>query len=263
MKLEVLLSVMNYKLKDLNKHNITSDCTVINQCNKNGYKKYQNFKIYSYNERGAANSRNRGLEHVTNDIILLSDDDMVYEDNYKETVLNAFKSNPKADMIIFNVYSPNRPKRMIKKNRRLHIYNSLHYATCNIAFKRNSVGNIRFNNLFGPNGYYKNAGGDDTLFIVSFLNNKLKVYSNTQYIGTVYHEKSTWHKEHDKDFFFDKGALYTAINKHFRLLLILQFLIRHKELLDMMSFGKAFKYMMAGSNDYLKTIKQMEGVNNE
>ena len=262
MKLEVLLSVMNCNLKDLSKHNITSDCVVINQCDKKDYKKYKNFKIYSYNERGAANSRNRGLEHIKDDIILLSDDDMVYDDNYKEIVLNAFKENSNADMIIFNVHSPNRTKRNIKKNRRLHLFNSLHYATCNIAFKRSSLGNIRFNNLFGPNGYYKHAGGDDTLFIVSFLNNRLKVYSNNNYIGTVYHERSTWHKEYDENFFFDKGALYTAINKHIRLFLIIQFLIRHNELLNKLSFNQALKCMIKGSNDYLKLIAK-GGVTNE
>ena len=36
MKLEVLLSVMNLDIKDLDKMNITSKCTVINQCGKKG-----------------------------------------------------------------------------------------------------------------------------------------------------------------------------------------------------------------------------------
>ena len=30
----------------------------------------------------------------------------------------------------------------------MHIYNSLHFATCNIAFKRKSIGNIKFDPMF-------------------------------------------------------------------------------------------------------------------
>ena len=151
MKLQVIVSIMNLKKEDLDKMNITSDCIVINQCDKNDIEKYKNFNIYSYNEKGAANSRNRGLEHITEDIILLCDDDVIYNSDYEKNVIEEFENNPKADMIIFNMYSPNRKKRVIKKQKRLHMYNSLHYATCNIAFKRASIAGIKFNPMFGPN----------------------------------------------------------------------------------------------------------------
>lgn len=263
MKLEVLLSVMNLNKKELDKMNITSKCTVINQCGQNKKEKYKNYIIYSYDELGAANSRNRGLEHITEDIILLCDDDMIYEKEYKKIVLNEFKNNPRADMIIFNVYSPNRKKRRIKKSKRLHLYNSLHYATCNIAFRRKSLNGIKFNNMFGPNGTYGKAGGDDTLFIVSFLKNKLKIYSSKKNIGTVYHNKSTWFKEYNNSFFFDKGALFTAIFPNLRYALILQYLIRHKNITKNIGFFKAYKLMLEGSKNYIDRCKKMGGDKNE
>lgn len=151
MKLEVLLSVMNLEKKELDQKNITSKCTVINQCGKNAFEKYKNFNIYSYNELGAANSRNRGLEHITEDLIILCDDDVIYNSDYEKNIIEEFENNHKADVIIFNMYSPNRRKRVIKKRKRLHLYNSLHYATCNIAFKRRSIDGIKFNPMFGPN----------------------------------------------------------------------------------------------------------------
>ena len=147
MNLEVLLSIMNLKKEDLDKKNITSKCTVINQCGKENFEKYKNFNIYSY----AANSRNRGLEHITEDIIMLCDDDVIYNKDYEKLILEEYKNNPKADIIIFNMYSPNRKKRTIKKRKRLHIYNILHYATCNISFRRESVKGIKFDSTFGPN----------------------------------------------------------------------------------------------------------------
>ncbi len=110
MNLEVMLSVLNLQKENLDKMNITSRCTVINQCGKEGFEEYKNFKIYSYNELGTANSRNRGLERITEDIILLCDDVVVYNNDYEKNIIEEFHSNPKADIIIFNVNNPYRKK---------------------------------------------------------------------------------------------------------------------------------------------------------
>ena len=87
MNVEVLLSVMNLNKSDLDKMNITGKCTVINQCGKSGEEQYKNFHIFSYDEKGASRSRNRGLEHVTEDIILLCDDDIIYDEYYTNSVI--------------------------------------------------------------------------------------------------------------------------------------------------------------------------------
>lgn len=251
MKLEVLLSVMNLDTKDLDKMNITSKCTVIDQCGKNNYQKYKNFDIYSYDEIGSANSRNRGLEHVTEDIILLCDDDVVYNKNYEKMVLEEFKNHKNADMIIFNVTNIYRNKKINRKFKRLHLYNSLSYAAYNVAFKKNSRGNIKMNTMFGPGAFYK-SGGDDTLFIVDFLKNNLKIYSSNKNIGKIANDESTWFKGYNDKYFFDKGALFTAINKNIRHILMLQYLIRHKNVLTNYSLKEAYKIMLNGSKDYIE-----------
>ena len=169
MDLQVLLSVMNLKKEDLNKMNITSKCVVINQCDESGYERYNNFDIYSSTERGAANSRNMGIEHITEDIILLCDDDVVYDDGYEQKVIGEFEKNNDADFIVFNLNSPNRALKQNTKNKRLHFYNILKYASPRIAFRKDSIerNKINFNNLFGPGAKY--TSGEDTLFLVSAL----------------------------------------------------------------------------------------------
>ena len=255
MKLEVLLSVMDLNKKDLDKMNITSKCTVINQCGKNKKEQYKNFNIYSYDEIGTSNSRNKGLEHITEDIILLCDDDIIYNKDYEKKVLEEFKKNLKADVIIFNFKSPNRKKRIIRKRKRLHIYNSLNYATYNIAFRKKSILNnkIKFNTMFGPGAKFNN--GSDTIFIRDIFKHGLKVFSSPECLGTAYNKKSTWFKGHNEKFFFNKGALFTAINPKFKYTLLLQYLIRHKEVLTHMSFIKAYKLMIKGSKEYLRINK--------
>ncbi|MBR3324851.1 MAG: glycosyltransferase family 2 protein [Clostridia bacterium] len=255
MKLEVLLSVMNLRKENLDKMHITSKCTVIDQCGKKYEEKYNSFNIFGYNEIGLSNSRNRGLEHSTEEILILCDDDVVYNEDYEKNIVNEFISNPKADVIYFNVNSPYRKYRIIKKRKRLHIYNSLNYASCNIAFRRKSIENknIKFNNMFGPNAKWEN--GSDTIFIRDVLKNKLKIYSCPINLGTVYHRESTWFKGYDERYFFNKGALFTAISKRFRHLLLIQYLLRHREVFKDFGFNNAYKAMIKGSNDYLKDKK--------
>ena len=253
MQLEVLLSVMNLNKKDLDKMNITSKCTVINQCDKESFENYKNFDIYSYKEIGVSNSRNRGLEHISEDIIILCDNDVIYNDDYEKLIIDEFKNNKDADVIIFNFNVLNRMKRINKKRKKLHIYNSLNYATYNIAFRRNKLGNIRFNTLFGPGAKYNN--GSDTMFIVDLFKNKLKVYSSPIFIGTTHNNNSTWFKGYIEKYFFNKGALFTAINRRLRHILCLQYLIRHKDVLTNYKFFEAYKIMMKGSKDYLNFIK--------
>ena len=253
MKLEVLLSVMNVKKEDLDKMNITTKCTVINQCGKNKFEKYKNFNIYSYNEIGVANSRNRALEHATEDILLLCDDDVIYDKSYEKIVVDAFKNNTDADVIIFNLYNPYRKKRIIKSNKRLHIYNSLNYAGYNIAFRKKSIKDIKMNVLFGPGAKFS-SGGDDTLFIVDCLKRNLKIYSNMNNIGNIAINNSTWFKGYNEKYFYDKGALYTAISKKLRYILCFQYLLRHKDVLTNYGLKEAYKIMLRGSKEYLKEI---------
>ena len=252
MKLEILLSVMNYKLKDLDKHNITSDCTVINQCDKEEYKEYKNFKIYNNKEKGISKSRNEALRKSSGDILLFCDDDVVYNDDYENIVINEFNKNKKADVIIFNFNNLNRKKRINKRTKRLHLFNSLNYATYNIAIRKDSLKGLRFDETIGPGTKY--ANGSDSVFIKSLFDRGLKVYTSSKYLGTVSNEKSTWFNGYNEKFFYNKGALFTAINRRFRKLLFIQFLIRHKEVLVNLSFKEAYKNMIKGSNDYLKDL---------
>ena len=252
MKIEVILSVMNLNKKDLDKMNITSKCTIINQCNKESFDHYKNFNIYSYNETGTSNSRNRGLEKISEDIILFCDNDVVYNKDYEKLVLKEFKNYKDADAIIFNFDVKNRNKRIIKKRKKLHIYNSLNYATYNIAIKRKCIKNIKFNTLFGPGAKYSN--GSDTMFIVDLFKNKLKVYSSPIYLGVVYNNNSTWFNGYNEKYFFNKGALFTAINYRLRHVLCLQYLIRHKVVLTNYKLFEAYKIMLKGSKDYLNFI---------
>ena len=249
MKLEVLLSVMNLDKKDLDKMNITSKCTVINQTNKNSHVKYKNFEIYSYIGKGLSNSRNYGLDRVTEDIILLCDDDVIYNKEYENIVIQEFEKLPKADIIIFN-FDSTRSIRLNKRKKRLYLHNVLNYSSYRIAFKKRSIDDIRFNPLFGSGAKYSN--GEEAIFLTECLRKKLKIYSSDKYLGSVTHNNSYWFNGYNEKYISDKGVIFTAISKRFRHILMLQYLFRHKEVLENIKFKEAYKIMKRGSNEYLK-----------
>lgn len=249
MKLEVLLSVMNLNKADLKKMNITSDCVVINQCGHDGYEEYGNFKIYSYNEKGISRSRNRALELSNGDILLLCDDDVTYNIDYETIIKNEFEKNKDADIIVFNLESPNRKIRYDKKDKRVHFSNCLRYGAYRVAMKKESIAGIKFNEKFGSGAKYCN--GDDSLFLYDCLKRKLKIYASSKFIGKVEQNKSTWFNGYDSRYFFDRGALYYAISKKMYLLIGLYCLLRNKITYKKVGFLNAVKYIIEGKKAYL------------
>ena len=253
MRLEVLVSAVNIGKKDLKAMNTSSDVIVVNQCQKNSSEVWENFKIFSYNERGTARSRNRGLSKCTGDIVLLCDDDVVYDGEYEKNILAEFKKHPEADIIVFNTKSPNRKTKDNKNWHRIRFYNVQRYASTRVAFRRRKLADIKFNEMFGPGAKYEH--GEDTIFLVDALKAGKKLYASPINIATVSHSKSSWFHGYNKKYFFDKGALFTEINCGFRYFLILQYLVRHREVWGKMGFIESYKTMKNGAKDYKGTLK--------
>lgn len=255
MNLQVLLSTMHQNDDSLlEKMNIQSDVIVVNQCDKNYIKEYfyKNNKIMfmSFSERGIGLSRNNAFMRATADICLFADDDVKYEDHYKEIVLKSFINNPTADIILFNVPStnPERPSYQISTNGRVRLYNCLKYGAVSMAVRTESVrkANVHFSLLFGGGAKY--SAGEDSLFIAECIRKGLKVYTNKEIIGYVSQEQSTWFEGYTDKYFMDKGVFYYCLSKRLSKLLCLQFVIRHRKLFKKnKSLRTAYELMIKGT----------------
>lgn len=214
MKLQVLVSTMyqkDYSL--LERMNIHSDVIVINQCDYNKVERFT-FRGYdvlwmSFNERGVGVSRNNALLRASGDILLFADDDVVYEDDYSQRIIGCFENNPTVDFIVFNLKSlnPERPEAVVDKTYKLHWYNCMKFGACKIAIRKDEIrkANVYFSLLFGGGAQYQ--AGEDSLFIIQCLKQKMSALASTELIGTVRQESSSWFKGFDEKFFFDKGVL--------------------------------------------------------
>jgi len=214
MNVEVLVACMQQKDDSLyEKMNLRTDAVFANQCDEYSYKTImkgdKKLRIVSTSDRGVGKNRNMALLNATGDILLFSDEDMVYCDDYEIKIKTAFEKLPHADAIIFNCSFSNNGiiyKTSCEKTKRVRIYNALKYGTCRIAIKRESFlrANIYFSQLYGGGARY--SSGEDSLFIVDMLKKKLKVYTHEFVIGYTAEDVSSWFNGYTNKYYFDKGV---------------------------------------------------------
>lgn len=237
-QMEVLVATMNQNIEDLalaNKMNLQTDAIIINQAGRVHYaeslSEERHIQMYSFNERGVGLSRNSALMRSKATICLMADDDMVYVDGYEKIVSDAYDKYPDADFIVFNVriHYNDRIEERVKKEGKVSYFNSLKYGTVTFSFKRDSIlkKNMSFSLLFG--GGTNHGSGEDTLFLWTALKKGLKVYAIPDIIADVYNYESSWFEGYTDKFYYDKGALFKALEPRFYPLLNLQFAIRKRK----------------------------------
>lgn len=216
MKIEVLLSCMNQKdFSIIEKMNLTTDILIVNQCDENKYEERvvngrKQRMIYT-TQRGLSQSRNELLNNMEGDIGILCDDDVIYERDYEEKIKKAYSEIKEADIIVFNtntirdnhVYDS---KAVYKIKEKKITNNHKYFTSTRITFKKKVIkkNNIWFNLNFGAGSIY--SSGEESLFLRSARNKRLKVYEYPEIIATVHHQDSTWFKGYNEKFFKDKGA---------------------------------------------------------
>lgn len=259
MDLQVLVVTMNQEDHSLlEKMNIDSNALIANQCNRNEVEKFDyrgySIKYLSYAEKGVGLNRNNALMRATSEVCLLADDDIVLRDNYRDIILESFKENSDADVIIYNL-EEEAPKRFITKEKmKIGYLNYMRFGAARIAFRTRSItkNGISFNLHFGGGAQY--SAGEDTLFLRDCLKNKLKIIALPITIGKIEEDRpSTWFNGFNDKYFIDRGALFAAISRKWARILCLQFLIRHRKMFKTdMDVRKAYRFMVKGLDEFLK-----------
>lgn len=256
MTFELLISSLNAEPEKLaERMRIDSDAVMVNQCSENKETEFMynsnTVKVISRNERGVGLSRNTALRASRADIILFSDEDIVYEKDYKKKVLEAFEKHKDADVITFNFKVD--PKRRTYENTEIHRIkwnNYGRYPAYAIAAKRESImaNNISYSTLFGGGAKYSN--GEDSLFLHDCLKRGLTMYAETDFLGEETYRESTWFKGYTDKFFFDRGVLYHFLYGPMAYVFGIRFLLKNRRtMLKEKSFFDAAKLLRAGISE--------------
>ena len=245
-KLQVLVATMNRKDDSLvDRMNICCNAIIANQSNCNEITEretsFGNVMMISTTSRGVGLNRNIALLASDGDILLFSDDDVVYNDGMPDAVIRSFADNPKADIIIFGIDIIRNGKGTEKrhlKNKPLRVWNVLRYGTYTIAARRASLlkHNITFNQNFGGGCTF--SAGEDSLFIKSCFDNGLKVYSNSYVLGSCCKDSSTWFIGYNEKYFYDKGVLVRYLFPRSAYLFAMYFAVNFKRITEIGVFRR-------------------------
>ena len=235
---------------------LEADAIVINQTDSFGFEEYQykehRIKIYCMNEKGVGLSRNNALLRADGDIVLFSDEDIVYNEGYAKAVLDAFEANPDIDMIFFNFdVAEDRQTYHIEKKGRLRSYNCGRYPTYSLAVRREVLHKkgITFSLLFGGGAKYSN--GEDSLFIKQCIKSGMKALALPITLGCEVPRPSTWFNGYTDKFFFDRGVLYRALYGKMAKPFALRFLFAHRiVMLTDRKLMDTYKLMTQGMKEF-------------
>ena len=202
---EVLLSAMFLENEDyIDTLNIRTDCVVVNQCDRELSKKVShktpagdiNVTYIETRERGLSRSRNMALKNAEGPVCILCDNDVEYEDDYDTVINDAFAGHPEADVIVFFIKRPERSRPVFDTERKMGYLSVLKIFSPEIAFRKNSIDGIRFNELFGAGAKY--FMGEENLFLYECLKKHKKIVYVPRMIAKVRAEESTWFKGYNR-----------------------------------------------------------------
>lgn len=211
MNTELIISTMNKEsIKSLNIEGKDNNlkCLIINQCDNGNIVYDGNVRMINSNEIGLSKSRNKGIDNAEGDICIIGDDDVKYVEGFEKLVIDEFRKNPKADIITFQVKTPegdffkNYKDSSFKHDRR----SVLKVSSIEVAFKLESIknNNIRFDEMFGLGAKY--VSGEENIFLTDCLKKGI----NITYVPTTIaiHPKESSGKKLDERGILSKGALF-------------------------------------------------------
>lgn len=247
--LQVLVAAMHQQDTSLaRKMNIGCDAIIANQADRNEVVDDGTVRMITTDTRGVGLNRNIALMAATADIVLFADDDVTYYDGLADGVLQAFRDNPGADVLIFGL-DITRNGEITEKRRvqskRMRVWNAMRFGTCRMAVKRAALvrENILFNQNFG--GGCPFSSGEDSLFLKACFDKGLKVYGSGYVLGSCAKDYSTWFQGYNEKYFYDKGVLMRYLFPQIPRLMALYFAIGFKRETQL-SVNKRVKLMLTG-----------------
>lgn len=124
--------------------------------------------IFILNRAGVSENRNNACDHCTAEIILNSDDDLVYTADGLQAVMDTFESDPDLDLACFRYNgAPDKyPAEACDLASRLP--KGFFVATFEMAIRRRVLNNVCFDIYFGPGAPFFQSG-EDTSFLLDTI----------------------------------------------------------------------------------------------
>lgn len=251
MKVQVLVATMNQQDHSLpEKMNIQTDAIVGNQCDRNEIETTEHkghcVKWLSFFEKGVGLNRNNALMRADADVVMFADDDMVFVENYEQIIQEAYQKIPQADVIIFDLQYPDRPRKPITKIERISAKKAMRFGAARISAKLNAlrINGISFNLCFGGGAPF--SSGEDSLFLMDCIRSGLKIYTYPAVIAHLIDRESTWFQGYNEKLFFDRGVTFSLLFPKMTWLYALAHCFKTRKRYAEFGWFRAYKQMRKG-----------------
>ncbi len=215
MTFELLVSCVKKDAHELaEKMNIASDAVIVSQLEETESEEVfdhgdNKIRAYKLTSKGVGLNRNTCLEKSDADIVLFSDEDIVYDEGYEAKVLKEFAEHPGADVIMFNVRVCDERRTYWNEDyKKVGRFNCGRYPAYSIAARASKLkaAGVKYSLLFGGGAKFSN--GEDSLFLKDCLDAGLSMLASPVVLGEEIPRPSTWFNGYTDKIFYDRGVLY-------------------------------------------------------
>lgn len=145
--------------------------------------KREDVEIYRFDKKGLSNNRNNSIKYCDGDIILIADDDVIYDLDFADKIIKTFESNEKYDLLIFkidNLKKKEYPAHDVKLT--LPLPKNYYCSSIEIAFRKENLGDLKFWPGMGLGNNYLHCG-EDEIFLLSAIKRGKQCYYINKKIG--------------------------------------------------------------------------------
>ncbi len=219
---------------------------------------YDTIKVINVFEKGLSKSRNIAIQNSSKDILLLADDDVVFELGFEDKILKEFNSHINFDGFRFKF--KNELGKFVKKyplrfQGKLNWFEVLKTSSIELVFKRESIYNsVCFDENFGLGSMF--SMGEEAVFLADAKRKKCKIGFVPHTL--MMHNGFTTSSKIEQDLlYFNQGAVfYRIFNKKylFWVFLKLFFDLIHGKI-TFSNIGSLLNQAIKGKNKYAKHIR--------
>lgn len=221
--IEILISTMNRDSLDFlipmfpYSHFSNFSILIVNQTPKEKIltSDFSNIRVINSFEKGLAKSRNLAFENAIRKILVVADDDVIYQEGFTAKIVDAYNRFPKAAVINFSMLNSNGD--VIKKypsctKTNLSIFDILNTSSIEMTLNKKRIDQtkIRFDENFGLGAVFEM--GEEAIFLSDLKANQKQLVFEPQSI--VIHENQTSSKKKSLvDKYYIQGALFSRMFK--------------------------------------------------
>lgn len=177
---------------------------------------YPNIRVINSFEKGLSKSRNLALDNVVGRILIIADDDVVYQNDFASKIIAAYNKFPQATVINFCAINQNGTflkKYPADSKKQLNTFDVFNVASIEMTINKerlDSIG-IRFDENFGLGASFEM--GEEAVFLFDLENKKQQISFENQ-ILVKHNGLTTSDKKGMNERYYIHGAVLTRVLKN-------------------------------------------------